>query len=224
MLQSLNWIDVLNEHAEWTKIDDLKAWLTKILGHKPDLDKASIDAFDETLNFMRRQVSALHFNQDIEEKKIDTRLKSVKLGFGQGKNSFVPILHARPDGSNDAAVLHSLEDTLFVQFAFFAAQCLSGETVAGINRCEGLYREETVPGSVSKNFSYEHEKRWRKEIPLLEKASDNDDIQRCADFFIVKPKSRFCSETCRFRTFQINKQLTDPDYLADKQRRYRARK
>jgi hypothetical protein len=68
------------------------------------------------------------------------------------------------------------------------------------------------------------EKYWRDEIALLAAGSKNTEgWQRCANLFPAAGKSRFCSDSCRFATFQLVKQVEDSGDLGQKQRRYRRR-
>jgi hypothetical protein len=98
-----------------------------------------------------------------------------------------------------------------------------GQT-ASIARCVGLFRENSNARlSVVRSISNESERRWRDEIDLLKdyELTESPAVQRCADIFLAAPKAKFCSDACRFTTFQLAKQLRDPRYHADKQKRYR---
>lgn len=217
----LDWMDVLNEQFEWNTTDDLKSWFTKLTGKQPDVSKSSINEFQKCLNFIRDQVSALHFDEPVDLKTLDKKLSGIELSMA--KATALPTLHAKANGTSDADLLKAIEETILVQFASFLSDFLADDNESSLNRCEGLFKEQRSFDSESLAPPMETEKRWRKEIPILIecKLLSSTDIHRCGDFFIGKAKARFCSEACRFRTFQLNKQLTDPDYLADKQRRYR---
>jgi len=216
----LDWMDVLNEQFEWNTTADLKKWFSKLVGRQPDFSKTAINEFQKCLHFIREQVSALHFNEPVDIKALDKKLSSIKLSMA--KADALPTLHAKAQGTSDADLLKAMEETILVQFASFVSEFLARED-ATLNRCEGLFKEHKSFDDESLAPPMETEKRWRKEIPILIecKLLSSPDIHRCGDFFIGKAKARFCSEACRFRTFQLNKQLTDPDYLKDKQRRYR---
>lgn len=218
----LDWMDVLNEQFEWNTTTDLKKWFAQLTGHEADLSKQAINEFQKSLNFIREQVSALHFNESTDLKTLDKKLSGIKLSMS--KNAVLPPLHAKTKGTSDADLLKAMEETILLQFASFLSEFLSEENQY-LNRCEGLYKEKRSFDDESLAPEMETEKRWRKEIPILVecKLLASTDIHRCGDFFIGKAQARFCSEACRFRTFQLSKQLTDPDYLADKQRRYRQR-
>lgn len=219
--QKLDWMDVLNEQFEWNTTDDLKSWFIKLTGKQPVLSKASIHEFQKCLNFIRDQVSALHFDESVDTKTLDKKLSGIKLSMS--KTDVLPPLHAKAQGSSDADLLKAMEETILLQFAAFLSDFLSDNGETSLNRCEGLYKEQRSFDSESLAPPMDTEKRWRKEIPILIECRllSSPDIHRCGDFFVGKAKARFCSEACRFRTFQLNKQLTDPSYLADKQRRYR---
>lgn len=176
---------------------------------------------------MRRQLSALHFGEALDLSYLNEELTGVELelagpaGTDRKRVSGLPAFRARPRGLDDAAVLRCIEDTLVLEFAEFVGACLDDPDEARIARCEGLYRESKsrhlapVP-----SFPADIELRWRKELPVLAESGLESDpeIKRCADFFIVKAKGRFCSDECRFRTFQVAKQLKEPRYLAEKHR------
>lgn len=217
----LDWMDVLNEQFEWNTTEDLKKWFAKLTGKQSDLSNASINEFQKCLNFIRDQVSALHFDETVDTKALDKKLSTIKLSMA--KTDVLPHLHAKLQGASDTDLLKAMEETILVQFAAFLSDFLSDEGETSLNRCAGLYKEQRSFDGESLAPPMDTEKRWRKEIPILIecKLLSSPDIHRCGDFFIGKAKARFCSEACRFRTFQLNKQLTEPDYLADKQRRYR---
>jgi hypothetical protein len=73
------------------------------------------------------------------------------------------------------------------------------------------------------SVSPEYEKRWRQEIELLNEHGQTKapELERCPDLFVASPKARFCSDACRFTTFQIAKHVKTPGYHAEKQKRYR---
>jgi hypothetical protein len=233
MPAKLNWVEILNEQATWQVYDDLIAWASLQVGRPISLPEQAVEAFNETLNFMRRQLSALHFGEALDLGYLNEELAQVEVelvgpaGTDQKKLSGLPAFRARPSGRDDAAVLRCIEHTLLLQFAEFVGTCLDDPDENRIARCEGLYRESRsrhlapVP-----SFPADIELRWRKELPVLAESGLESDpeIKRCADFFVVKAKGRFCSDECRFRTFQIAKQLKEPGYLAEKQKRYRQRR
>lgn len=219
----LDWMDVLNEQFEWNTTEDLKKWFAKLTGKQTDLPKTAINEFQKCLNFIREQVSALHFDEPVDLKTLDKKLSGIKLSMA--KANVLPSLHAKVQGTSDVDLLKAMEETILVQFASFLSNLIANDNETALNRCEGLFKEQRSFDKESLAPPMEIERRWRKEITILTecKLLNSTDIHRCGDFFIGKAKARFCSEACRFRTFQLNKQLTDPDYLADKQRRYRQR-
>jgi hypothetical protein len=215
----LQWLDVLNEQAEWASPDGVRGWLDKAFDAFEPVSDQEIASFEEVLNFIRQQANLLHFRSQPDVSALNARLAILKLEFAEG-TKVLPPLRAIAD---EDSTLQGLSATLLLQFAFFASAAMSDPKVA-ISRCEGLYREKSqrVLASV---FSGPFEQRWRQEIPLLvdKNLVDSPDVQRCGDFFVAKAKSRFCSETCRFTTFQLTKQLLDPGYLAAKQKKYRSK-
>lgn len=227
--QTIKFIDVLNAQAEWTQPGDASTWLSQALGQPVSPDKEQLAEFDQCLNFIRQQLTALHFGETLDLQALNERLKHIKLEFAptatqSGPANSFPLLRAQAKEDGQWTMLKSLQESLVLQFAVFLADCL--ETGTSVSRCEGLYREQLVPGSsASKVFELESEKKWRQEIELLAEPEleSSNIIQRCADIFMARPKARFCSESCRFRTFQLIKQHAEPGYLAEKQRRYRSR-
>lgn len=214
----------MNEQATWSSLDDVSTWLTAVFNRTLSLDEATLDKFQETLKWMRRQVTALHFYDEIDRESLNSRLTGIHLHFFASDDATDswqwPRLRVKPQGQSDKDLLEALENTLICQFAFF----LSEDQPAGVFRCEGLYREAgaTALAPVA-CLPDDLELLWRKEIPLLANSglADSAQILRCADIFPGNVKARFCSNECRFRTFQLSKQLSDPAYLAAKQKRYR---
>lgn len=220
MPRPLTWIDVLNEQAEWTTEIDLSKWLSKVLVKATAFQPKDLQEFQQDLEYMRQQLTALHFNESLDLKYINRALSEMSLEIvSSAESDGIPLLRARLKDSSPQSQLICLRHSLLLQFANFLAQCMEGQ--AAVSRCEGLYKERYLPQSpAGRLFDSLMEKRWRQEIAQLEAVKD-DEMQRCADIFISRPKARFCSETCRFRTFQLLKQAEDPEYLAAKQRRYR---
>jgi hypothetical protein len=216
----LQWLEVLNEQAEWSAPDDVRAWLVKTFQAFEPVSDAEVSTFEEVLSFIRQQANLLHFNGHVDVAGMNERLMNLRLQFTEGDRVLPPLRAI----AEDESVLQGLAATLLMEFSFFASASLVDPKVS-ISRCEGLYREKSsrVLASV---FSGPFEPRWRQEIPLLVEKNlvDSADVQRCGDFFLAKPKSRFCSEACRFTTFQLTKQLLDPGYLAAKQKKYRSKR
>lgn len=222
-----DWISALNEQTSWTASDDVLSWVEAICGRRLNVDDPSINSFLGSLDFMREQATSLHFGHALKIEELNARTEKLALVFRLSeKPSNLPPLLANLSGNSDPKILKSLSDTLFLGFIVFlsnAAQEASGNSIA---RCEGLFREPPKERKRLGLAKIEDESAWRREIPLLQEAQSEDvnEIQRCEDLFIFSPKAKFCSDACRFSTFQITKQLKEPGYIAEKQRRYRSRK
>ncbi len=225
-------MEVLNEQATWTSCEDLIQWLSVLLGRRPTLTNKSIEDFQSGLNEIRRQVSCLHFQQPLDISAIDAELAAIKLELVQPIKQtgaylkVLPALHARLQSEDDDSFLIALKQTLVLQFAQFVAEALNNTSSPAVARCEGLYREGgSTDISPARSLPPEIELLWRKEIAALTEAGleSSPEVLRCADYFPARAKGRFCSDECRFRTFQLTKQLSEPGYLAAKQKRYRAK-
>lgn len=243
-------LDVLNEQATWSDLEDARIWGSKVLSQNlVDCDD-ELSSLSRDLSFIRQQLSMLHFREKIAVNELDERLSSIRLAFvleSDDKKDFgsqsgfpgeLPSLRAASSGSSPGAMVRCLRDTLLVQFALFLSDALAVRAEKKIARCEGLYRREisrnyrtralliSEESSINENRNGSFEERWRKEVPLLAESDEATvrDLIRCEDFFVPTKAAKFCSDACRFNTFQIKKQFSNPDYLADKQRRYRNRK
>lgn len=232
MSANLQWMEVLNDQATWTSVEDLIRWLSVLLGRRPTLSDKTISDFQSGLNCIRRQVSSLHFQQRLDISAIDAELEGIELELVEPMKQagvyrkVLPALHARLQSENDDSFLIALKQTLVLQFAQFVAEALNNIDSPAIARCEGLYREvNSTDLSPARSLPPETELLWRKEIAALTEAGleSSPEVLRCADYFPVRAKGRFCSDECRFRTFQLTKQLSDPGYLAAKQKKYRAK-
>lgn len=228
----LNWIDVLNEHSEWTSDGNVNKWLAGIL-QKEDAhaNKAACKAFFETLSQIRTCIYESHFcSQTSTFAWLNEQLKNIHLIFDispEAKHLHLPPLRGQCASlKNDEDILNSIRVTILLQFANdLSATLSSGGEICG--RCEGLYRDtNAVRLSMVPAVDDSAELLWRAEIDLLVDHSleSEKEIQRCADIFPAAARSKYCSDKCRFNTFQIVKQYKDPNYLAEKQRRYRAKK
>ncbi|SRR5579875_505785 len=231
MPEMLDWIDVLNEQATWTSGEDTVRWLSGILNRRVSPTPSAVEHFQETLNLMRRQLSALHFGEEPDLASIDMQLGNLRLELsspGQRPGGvLLPSFRARLEGASDDDLIACIGQTLLLEFARFLGEQLDSPQTAKIARCEGLYREAGANRiSPCPDFPADIELKWRREIPALVEAGldSSPDLLRCADFFVARARGKFCSDECRFRTFQIAKQLADPGYLAEKQKRYRQRR
>ena len=230
MSRRLSWIEVLNEQSRWQSRADLSDWFYQLAGRKAVLLDGTIDGFEEALGYMRRQVANLHFGEPVDLMWLDTQLKTVTLGLlhhqgaQEGTDSKIPRFRARVKGLHDTDLLRAVKDTLLVQFAEFVGEQLDSPNQL-ISRCEGIHRESSqkpVVGPAA--YAADVESRWRSEIAVLSTASDSAaDVHRCSNLLHAGPKVRFCSDSCRFATYQLAKSVQEPSYLADKQRRYRRR-
>jgi len=229
MTEKLSWIKVLNDEAEWQGPGDMIKWLSTTCGYKLNPSKKEQDAFTQVLRLMRAVVDALHFGEDLNLNWLDERLSAASFGLGYEDwlpvplCEVLPLLHARARDASDDAIVEVLLNTLALQFSQFVDGVLSSGQEHGVARCQGIFRP---PGNASveaiPSVSPEHERRWRQEIELLNQHGPAaPGLERCPDLFIASPKARFCSDACRFTTFQIAKHLKAPGYHAEKQKRYR---
>lgn len=238
------WISVLNEQSTWTDWNAFYKWFGEFLGRSPrHLDASVVDRFWQTLRYMRLEFAKLHFGEPLDLHWLNEQLAGTTfaLGLRADEPSLTPALHAvtctgaggqgdwaecGEPRTGDSATLEALRKTLLLQFAVFIGESIdSGDRGERVLRCNGLYRD--VPGHVPEDVEYpeQFEERWRAEVEALARHGVTaDGITRCTDFYEYSPKARFCSDKCRFSTFQILKQLDDPNYLADKQKRYRQKK
>jgi len=233
-IEAIHWLDLVNEQFEWPTAQEVQRWFTRQFERKCLIPSAQLDRFRSTLFYVREQLAALHFGTEPLLEVLKARLEHIVPSFTISAPQQVlstserhfPLLHSKLGGEDDAALLLAIEETVLLQFAAFLSGALAQPESGKLLRCEGLYRDtKRMPGSAASTRD-STERHWRKEIEIL-RMDDNmaaQALERCGDFFIANSKSRFCSESCRFRTFQLTKQLTDPEYLAEKQRRYRKRK
>lgn len=223
----LRWIDVLNDQTQWTSDQDALDWLYKLTARNFSVSAQELAAFFEQLDFIREQVTSLHFGEAVAFNRLQERLNgvalSVRADYAVGG---MPLLMAWKGSNSDADVLRSISDTLLVQFVSFLSETAQTESSPSIVRCEGLFREGRKERKRLGALKNERESAWRAELSLLQEAEADvvDEIQRCEDLFVYSAKAKFCSDACRFSTFQISKQLKDPGYMKEKQRRYRNRK
>lgn len=242
-------IDVLNEQATWSDLEDARIWGAKVLSQNLADCNDELSMLSRDLGFIRQQLSKLHFGEKLAVDELDDRLSTIRLSFvlesdvsafssQSGLPSELPSLRAASSGSSPGEMVRCLRETLLVQFALFLSDALGVRAEKRIARCEGLYRKEvsrnyktrarliSEESSIDGNGDRNLEEQWRKEVPLLAESDGAAvrDLIRCEDFFVPTKAAKFCSDACRFNTFQIKKQFSNPDYLADKQRRYRNRK
>lgn len=223
----LHWIDVLNDQTQWTSDQDALDWLYKLTARKLSVSAEDLAAFFEQLDFIREQVTNLHFGEALALNRLQEWLDGVALSVHLDYAvDGLPLLMASKGSNSGADVLRSVSDTLLVQFVSFLSETVQTESSSSIVRCEGLFREGRNERKRLGALKNERESAWRAELSLLQEAEPHvvDEIQRCEDLFVHSAKAKFCSDACRFSTFQITKQLKDPGYMKEKQRRYRNRK
>ncbi len=217
------WMELLNEQNYWESHDDLANWFSSYLGRPVSVAPAQLEAFSELLLQIRFLLYAQHFNRPLNLRCLNRELSALNLALHTPDDSALPLLRAVSDQSDDG-LLNSLKQSILITFATDFARLLKGEAEFHLHRCEGLYRNND--GAVV-FIDTSYEPVWRSEIDILverEMLASENVVQRCADFFFASSRSKFCSDACRFSTFQISKQLRDPAYLAEKQKRYRQRK
>ena len=214
----------MNEQTVWTEPKNLEDWLAAVTQRSCRLPDSVISDFLAVLNRMREVLYDLHFHRNVDLSDLNTQLRGIQLGF-QPEIGILPRFRAWALDEGDAALLLSVGATALVQFAGYIGEVLAGRPL-DLLRCEGLFRDANMNSlSPVQGLNVDKELEWRSEIPILIETNrlESPEVHRCADFF-PGGKGKFCSDACRFTTFQLLKQLKDPDYLAEKQRRYRARK
>lgn len=223
----LNWVEALNEQTVWISKNDAALWLKRVVDPGLEIKGEEIDVFLDRLDFLREQLTALHFGSSPDFDGIEAILATVTptLNVRSAKDGS-PMLMARAASNSVADIIRSVCDTLVLQFAGFLSESLDAETAPRIVRCGGLFREEKEQRKRLGALDEQSEQAWRAEVTLLQECEPElvNEIQRCEDFFVVTAKAKFCSDACRFSTFQITKQLKEPGYMKEKQKRYRDRK
>lgn len=227
--QKLDWIQVLNEQSEWRRIEDAKKWFELLIGRKVQITDLALKAFDLDLCRLRQLIYDHHFQRSLDLTWLEERLKKIRFAFhgADGEKNKLPSFRACATGLDDSSLLLSVSDTLIHQCAQFVSDYFLKNDGADLCRCQGLYRDlNAQSASVLPAVTTEEEILWRQEVAVLveKNLQEEAQIQRCADLFVGDSRSRFCSDACRFSTFQIIKQLQDPAYLAEKQKRYRQKK
>lgn len=223
----LNWIDALNDQTQWTDQSEALDWLYKLTGRKLAVSSQDMQELFDQLNFMREQVTSLHFGEALALEQLQEKLSKISLAINsQYGLDGLPLLMARRASNSDPDVLRSVCETLLVQFGAFLSEAVESKSSPRIVRCEGIFREGRQERKRLGALRNERETAWRAELSLLQEGEPEvvDEIQRCEDLFVLTSKAKFCSDACRFTTFQITKQLKEPGYLKEKQRRYRTRK
>jgi hypothetical protein len=227
MARSVSWIEVLNEETTWRVSADMARWLNQTFGRDLRLSDSELETFEQSLDEMRHTIDAIHFNEKVSWQWLDESLGRVRLTARREQLAAsvdLPLVHARLEGVSDDDLLCCFRQTLLVQFSHFISDMIEKRDAPSIARCVGVFRENNNSAlSIVRSISDESERRWRSEIELLGESDllDTPTVQRCADIFIATPKAKFCSDACRFTTFQMAKQFRDPRYHAAKQKKYR---
>lgn len=215
----LDWTEMLNEEAQWHDYADFLTWFSSVAPQLAEPGAEQFEEFRTGLRFIRLEAAKIYFDGEVDIAALNNRLANISFqiqpSWGETR---LPLLVAQTASEND--VLAAVAGAIMVDFAKFVADFVAGGP--GLSRCEGVFRDQRGEDLQLTEF----EEQYRDEIDLLKdaQASEDPSLQRCADFFVGRRKARFCSDTCRFMTFRISKQLNEPGYLADKQRRYRNRK
>ncbi|MDZ4834358.1 MAG: hypothetical protein SGJ27_11330 [Candidatus Melainabacteria bacterium] len=219
-VRPLDWRDILNEEAAWHDYGDFSEWFRQIAPGLNIPNTTQFEQFRSSLDFIREQASCIYFGLEPATGALNAKLNLISLEIDLAATAETRLPSLLAVAKNDDDILERLAGALIVGFAQFVADYQKGGP--GLCRCEGVFRDARL----SEEHLSESEKRYRREIALLEEKRLLEDplIQRCADFFVGRSKARFCSDACRFMTFQISKQLKEPGYLAEKQRRYRTKR
>jgi len=223
----IDWISVLNEQTEWCSLSDTEKWFAGALQRPASPNKAALKQFWDNLNLIRAVVYDLHFHHTLNLEPINSGLDGARFAFQDTSIGSLPRFRATTHDDNDSDLLSSVGATLLLEFGQSLSRHLSGDESFDVMRCEGLYRDPKLGRlSAAPDVDDAQEIAWRREVEVIvEQGLDSSaEILRCADLFVSASRSRFCSNACRTNTFQIVKQLRNPIYLADKQRRYRASK
>jgi hypothetical protein len=229
-MKKLYWLEILNLQAEWRQEMQMWQWLSATFGHKPKLAPSSLLHLEEAFSCMREIVDSLHFGEQPNLDWLEKRLDKIRPSVAAEKflcahiQTVMPLFHASIAGQTDDDILNAITNTLLLQFAQFIGGANQNNQIPQICRCQGIVRQFGNAESVENQSSLsKNELRWRQELDLLNEhaLTQSPTIERCADFFITSGKARFCSDACRFATFQFSKHLESPEYHAEKQKRYR---
>ncbi len=239
---AVNWFETLNEQTAWSDQSKFLSWLAEVVGQALRPSQAAQDRFADTLKRIRTHLGNIHFGLSGDLAWLNRQLEVCRPGLFPDSESSLSVPSRMPtfrvdatfiqqnahafeinSANSDDIALEALRLTLVLQFSAFAGGSLDANDAetSSIDRCCGLYRDDVALPDAAV-YPPAVESQWRKEIEVLqEHESRAHDVLRCEYFFVKTAKARFCSDACRFSTFQIMKQLQEPDYLATKQKRYR---
>ncbi len=241
----LSWIDTLNEQTQWTNDLQASAWMQQLVRWRPSSSPAreptsgELEFFLTLLTQIRNLVYQIHFcnsfdlgretdatrMQDVDTAFLSHYLRNLTLSFDPNSSPSLSASLNLPELSESEYV--TMLGTLILNFSSDLSRMIESGDGLFVHRCEGLFRDQKADQiSTVSGVNNATEELWRKEIPLIveQRLEQTPEIQRCADLFVTRSRSKYCSDACRFATFQIAKQLKDPQYLAEKQRRYRQKK
>ena len=234
----INWIDLLNADTTWSSRDDLRSFVSDALGNSAHswsdtdykMSNANADEINNAAIYMRYQLAALHFNAPVNLSWVNERLGQSNFRVYErdtAPDCKLPRLRAVNMDTSEDSLVRSFIDTFVLQFTQYISSALEGSPIYTVSRCEGLHKSAQL--AECEHYYQTHsdlEAKW-----ILELAPNNPvvaerlmDVARCADFFLQKGNGKFCSDSCRFSTFAIRKQVSDPNYHAEKQKRYRRSK
>ncbi len=189
------------------------------MGTLIQLQAADVQAVSELESYMRSQLSNLHFKRKVDLAYLNERLSSVRLQLQPAEDSGLPTLR-----SQTARAIDVFTQTLVFQFADFLGQTIDGQAPYAVNRCEAICKKRAVEDCRQFYEKFRSlEDSWKSEIVSDLEGQGLEEVERCADFFLAAAGAKFCSDSCRFNSFALRKQLKTPSYQAEKQRRYRER-
>jgi hypothetical protein len=225
MSQKLDWIYFLNEACTWEEKSQAESFLFSIIDAQINLSDAEVGELSRAEAYMRKQLNSLHFSKEVDPLYLNERLAGMKLRLAHGvlESQEPGCLPALAPFSADKSALNNLIDTLLFQFAVFLGQTMDGAATYKVSRCEAICRKKAVEDCTAFYQKFRTlEESWKHEV--TQQMANLDEVERCADFFVSSHGGKFCSHSCRFNSFALRKQMQDPTYQAEKQKRYRSRK
>ncbi|MDR3613567.1 MAG: hypothetical protein P4L53_08370 [Candidatus Obscuribacterales bacterium] len=222
--EKLNWIDFLNESCTWETKALAEQFLSGIAGSTIKLTPVETSHMSDLESYMREQLASIHFRRKLDLEYINERLSKLQLELTDSKSKRrrgrLPSLS--PSSSIENNPLQRILDSVLFQFACFLGETIDSETPYTVARCEAIYKTTSLKDCKSFYKKFRSlENSWKEEI--LDDSPMAPDLERCADFFISAPGTKFCTDICRFNSFAVRKQIEIPSYQAEKQRRYRER-
>lgn len=221
----LAWINFLNQSSTWETQEQAEEFLSRAASAAIKLTGDEVRSLSQLETYMREQLAALHFQKPLALAYINRRLERIHFRLEVVSPDItaeeaLPSLRAQsPDSASSA---EQLFDTLLLQFAIFLGDTLDGHSPYTVSRCEAICRKKSVADCQRFYEKFRSlEDSWKAEVSSDLK--NNDEVERCADFFQASPGAKFCSDACRFNSFALRKQMSSPSYQAEKQRRYRLR-